>query len=442
MKSAVLLVALAFFTMALHGQSPFLNISYKTALNRAAREDKLICVLYPSVDCESCNEALHKHLGSAQIKERIARQFIPVQVAAAGEDREHLRRLFNLEMPLGILFIDQENDLVYAVPYGAPVTADVIINEALERQKSIAVLREKEKSYFRQGLKNIKDLEQLITAKTRLEQDTRLLLTEYMGLIPKDSINTIPVLRFLAKQAPTYESRAFDILVRSQLYKDAWFGIPVNERIEINSRIMSKSLKIAAETGDEAFAERIARNFAATYNDVAGSLYAQRTVMMSYYRRTKNIPRYLDVAAPFFDEYLRFVLTETAKDTSAKSAEEELPETLQKMSTAKAVKTVSPGVYARQLSDAADFFFRNDSTGRYRSNALAWAGKSVALAPGVVNQHVYAQLLYLSGKKDEAIHYETLAIEESKKEKARFAASWPQILEKMKKGEAIRGNEE
>lgn len=437
MKSTGLLLVLTFLTMALRGQSPFLNITYKTALDRAAREDKLICVLYTSADCESCNETLYRHLSSGKVKQQINRSFIPVRVGSESGEREHLRVLFDLKIPAGILFVDGSGQLVYAVPYGAPLSIDSLINEALSRQKSIEILRVKEKSYFGQNHKSIKDLEQLIAAKTNLEQDTRLLLTEYLGLVPRDSVNTLSVLWFLARQAPVFESMAYNIMVSSPLYKEAWYQMPVEERVRINDQISGKSVKIAAETGDEAFAERIAKFAASTYNNVPGSLYAERRVMMYYYLHTRNMTRYLDVAVLFYDDYLRFVVSETTVQPSVVPADHELPEALLKVRTATAVKTVAPAVYARYLSEAAGFFYRNDSTGKYLGNALSWADKSVALAPGFVNQHVYAQLLYASGKKEEAIRYETLAIEGSRKVKAAYTAQWPQILEKMKKGERI-----
>jgi len=436
MKHTGLLILISCVTMVARGQLPFLDMAYKTALDRAAREDKLVCLLYASADCESCNEALYKRLGAGRVKQQIARSFIPVRIGPESGDREHIRQLFDLKMSSGILFVDDKNNLIYSVPYNIRISVDSLLNEALRRQRSIAILKEKEKSYFGQNGKNIRDLEALIAAKTTLEQDTRLLLTEYLSLVPKDSINTMPVLQFLARQAPVYESRAYVTMVRSPLFSEAWYSIPVETRSRINVQIFEKSAKVAADTEDEAFAGRIARFAASTYNNEPGRKYAQRRVMMYFYLRTKDITRYLDVAAPFYDDYLQFVVAETTAQPAAAPAED-LPEALLKMNTATAVNTVSPAVYARYLSDAAVFFYRNDSAGKYLSNALAWADKSVALAPGFLNQHVYALLLYSSGEKERAIRYETLAIAESKKVKAAYTADWPRILEKMKKGERI-----
>ncbi|WP_018627834.1 DUF255 domain-containing protein [Niabella aurantiaca] len=433
MYKTVLTIYILLFSLCLQAQRPFADRSYKTALKEARQKNKLIFLSLESAYCTGCNDSMNRYFSNKERKAAISSSFIPLSIGPHHNDRAYITESLNIEQSSGVFFIDKNEQLIYSSKYRRQGFG-AVIKEARKRAESIAVLEQKEKSYFNRNQKNIGDLEQIIQAKTDLEQNTGLLLVEYLNLLPKDTVNSIHVLQFLAQQAPIYRSKTCRAMRNASRFNEAWYALPQEQRVRINRRIFQKSIRVAAQNRNDAYANDICRFARGTYSDEEGKAYIEGVIMMNYYRQTQDTSRYLAVAAPFYDRYLTFVSNKT-ENTMADTAQiAGLPETLQKMRPPSAV--IAPYIkkeYAHYLYTAAHFFYKADRQNRYMNHALRWAEESVLLFPHYRILHLYALLLYKTGISDKAIEYQALAIEKSKPFPS-VGKGWDVILNKMKQG--------
>lgn len=428
----VFLFVFALSATAVFSQKVFQNLSYKDAIKKANETNKFVFLVYLFSDCKSCNDSITYKLKEDKIAVKLKKWFIPLKITADSKDRLLVQQSLNITTPAALYFIDGKSNIIFAPKYGTPISLDSVINEGIKRKKSIEFLQASEKKYFQSNTKDTAALKRMIIAKTALEQDTRLLLTEYINLIPKDSLNTIPVLQFIAKQSPTLESNADEFLRNSANFNDAWYDMPVAERIEINARTFKKSTQRAIGLRDINYLNKLVRFARATFEDEKGKTYIERVILMEYYWNTGDTSNYLSIADAFYNDYTNFVAAQaTSNDAFAKEENKNLPSGLLNIQLPKAINYQTKW-YAHYLFDAANFFYYVDKERKYRDDVIHWVATGLKLNSNYVAKHQYALLLYAAGRKEEAIQYETEAIKESRLTKDVFAKSWPKILEKMK----------
>ncbi|MBZ4191965.1 hypothetical protein [Niabella beijingensis] len=415
-------------------QNLFQSISFSTALGKAARENKLILLYYESDQCEACNTNLDKAFSSKTLYQKIKNAFIPVKISANSKDRMYIRQLYDITGHMGLFFIDSTKELVYSNPQRKEPGAnlDALLDEALKHAASRKTLAEKERRYFKSNTRNRDDLEALIIAKSRLDQPTGLLLVEYLHLIPKDSVNTLRTIQFVARQAPVLGSVADQTIRKSSRFDTAWYDMPLPERIAINKKIFKKSTRIAADNADEPHARSIAAFAAQTYDNEQGKQYIRDVVMMSYYQQTKNPEKFMAIAVDFYDRYASSIPPVAGAATTDITDTTDLPDALKNIKTATVVNAI-PSTFAYYLYTTAYYFYRNDTQNRYLEHSLAWTKKALDLYPHYNILHLYALFLYKTGRKNDAIAYATRAIEKSTRE-GYPKEEWKKEREKMRKG--------
>lgn len=429
-------------------QQPFQNISFERALQKAKKEHKLIFLQFESDNCIQCNEVADKAFANLEFAKKISNEFVPLKIKPDSKDRIQIGEQYDISEGFGTLFIDGTGKLIYAKrsTFSTPTSYLKEIEAAYNRQSDYKIIEEKEKSYFDQNYKNVADLEMLIQAKTDLNLSTDLLLTEYINLIPKDSLNTKHTIRFLLKQAPVYRSKSDIVMRGSKNFREVWYDLPSEERISINNSIFKKSIKMAAINRDESLAKSIAAYSMGTTTSTNGKQNIYERNMMSFYSQTKDTVKYFAIAIPYYNRYIQSLTPEflNRADSAAKSKAFKNPEkvVLKPMDdgTQLQVRTaryVSPNsTYSNYLFRVAHFFKCLDPTNRYLEHSIRYARKSVELSAQPNNMHLLAELLYKNRMTEEAIDYEEKAIALSKKY-GRERKEWIPVLEKMKAGQFI-----
>ncbi|WP_114790055.1 hypothetical protein U0035_12155 [Niabella yanshanensis] len=435
----VLLLLVCFFSSITKAQENlFEELSYKQALKKSAAFKKPVLLFYEMDDNEKWNEVIPKALSKPDIARLINDYFISIKVSLESKDRIIVQDLVNQKVPFSLYFLDEEGSLLPFLKSAMPVSMDSVIKYALKTYQNRALVQQIEKTYFDKGNKNIEDLKKLIQAKTDLGLDTKLLLTEFINLLPRDSFNTGSV-RFLMRQSPAFGSNAYQRAVNSANFSEAWWPMALQERIEINQRIIKKSTNIAITNRDMNYVKSVVQFARFTCNTEKDKLYAERTVLMNYYMHTGDTIRYMEIAAMFNDDYAaasRQAGIITATD-STDAADPEIPERLRQLNTPTAVRVAGRSPQAIYLNSAANYFYRIDREKRYLQKAVNWAALSVALYPDYMNRHTYALLLYRSGNKEQAIEMERLAIKNAKDKQLSIASKWEPLLQKMKDGAEI-----
>ncbi len=436
----VLLLIVGFLSSVINAQEKlFEDLSYKQALKKSSAFKKPVLLFYEMEDNEKWNETIPKALSKPDIARLINDHFISIKISLENKDRIILQDMVSQKVPFSLYFLDEEGSLLPFLKSPMPVSMDSVIKYALKTYQNRALVQQIEKTYFDKGNKNIEDLKKLIQAKTDLGMDTKLLLTEFINLLPPDSFNTGSV-RFLMRQSPAFGSNAYQKAVNNPNFSEAWWPMLLQERIDINQRIIKKSTNIAITNRDMNYMKSIVQFARFTCNTEKDKLYAERTVLMNYYLQTGDTARYMEIAAAFNDDYAAAASKQAGIKTTTDSTDAidpELPERLRQLNIPKAVRVPVSSPQAIYLNGAANYFYRIDREKRYLQRAANWAAQSVDLYPDYMNRHTYALLLYRLGNREQAIEMERLAIKNAKEKQLSIASKWEPILQKMKDGAAI-----
>lgn len=435
----VLLLLVCFFSSIADAQENlFEELSYKQALKKSSVSGKPVLLFYEMEDNEKWNETIPKALAKPDRARLINDQFISIKVSLESKDRIILQDMVSQKVPFSLYFLDEEGSLLPFLKSPMPVSMDSVIKYALKTYQNRVLVQQIEKTYFDKGNKNIEDLKKLIQAKTDLGLDTKLLLTEFINLLPRDSLNTLSVTRFLMRQSPAFGSNAYQTAVNSPNFSEAWWPMPLQERIDINRRIIKKSTNIAITNRDMNYVKSIVQFARFTCNTEKDKQYAERTVLMNYYLHTGDTARYMEIAAVFNDDYAAASKQAGINTTDgAHAIDPEIPERLRQLNIPKAVRGSVRSPQAIYLNSAANYFYRIDREKQYLQRAVNWAAQSVALYPDCMNRHTYALLLYRLGNKEQAIEMERLAIKNANEKQLSIASKWEPILQKMKDGAEI-----
>jgi hypothetical protein len=422
----ILVTLLLSVTFPCFSQVAFQTIPYTDALKLAQAEGKMIFLQLESPECKQCTEVAEKGLSDSKVSDRINQAFIPLYISAKHKDRKEIEFLFNTPDGFGTLFIDQSGTLLHKFPGTTSFSKDYLdhIDKAFLKAGESLKISELEREY-RNGNQSFGFLEQLLIKKRELNLDYTALLDEYASRLPADSLSSVYTLQFIASMAPILGSRA-DYTLRNKvdLFNLAWYQMPLNKRVSINSRIIYLSLRKAVQEKDERFALRIA-NFArgtVTSNKTAADR-AYQLRMMEFYEMVDNDPSYLAAAVKFYDTYYMPLSSDSVKQVDEVTRERLFKEAKKDtIRTEKGYTLQSKIGYVTlanrmtgELKAGAWNVYKRTSDPILLAKASAWVQKGLTFSETYDALEVYALLLYKQQRIDEAIKAEKKAISLKKK---------------------------
>ena len=408
-----------------YSQLNFRAISYPEALREAESTGKLIFLQFESLGCGQCNEVAYKAFEDKELAEELDRTFICIKITPDHQDRILVGALFNKKGDnFGSLFISPGGSLIHQYsksttrPESYHEQIDIALNKAGEGLKLSTLQNE-----YNSGNKSPGMMEMLMEAKKILALETDSLLDEYITILPKDSLQSVRTLLFIAGMAPILESRA-DSMLRKNYYQfiNAWQKLPLANRVSTNNRIVYKSMQKAIREKNEAYAYKVAEFRKRTYEkNVESGQAAHDREMINYYRDTKDTVNCLIRLVYFYDKYYMQVSVDSIKrkdSSNLKALFAKEHATSSKDSSGRR-KTVSYAAltqkYTRDLSNAALTFYQMTNDPLHLAKALQWSKRANEFSDSYEALDVHAKLLYKTGKKDEAIEWKSRAIALKKK---------------------------
>ncbi|MBL7749044.1 MAG: DUF255 domain-containing protein [Chitinophagaceae bacterium] len=422
MKSFVLTILL-FISYISYSQVSFTAGSFDSTLQTAKETGKIIFLQYEASNCEQCNEVAGKAFESKKLGEQINSIFTTINISSKHPDRKRIAKLYDLkEEAFGTLFIAGDGTLLHSflrtssMAKSYETEIDIVLTKASEGMRLNTILSEYEK-----GNRNPIFLEELMAAKKNLNLDTDTLLNEYVRLLPKDSLESVRTIIFLAKMAPVIDSRPDNAMRRSSRFNEAWNSLPLNERISINGRIVHKSMNKAAREKNERYAYRVSDFRKFTYNpDYRAGQKAADYEMIQYYLETKDTLNYLIRSVYFYDNYYMTISVDSIKRKDSLSfvmmVEKQKKEQPVQDGVNQRTITFTPTTqhYARELNNAANNFYDLSGDPLYLAKAIQWSERANQFHDHYTTMNTYALLLYKVGKKEEAIAWEKKAIKNKK----------------------------
>lgn len=437
MKRWIMLLVIAALAKDSFPQLNFQNISFEDAILKAKQTGQFIFIQVESPTCIKCNEVAEKSFQNKELSERIENTFICIKITSSHPDRNEVESLYNIKNGFGSLFIDNGKTLIHSFPMTTTLAAeykkqiDIFFDKAGENMR----ITELEKEY-KSGNKSTGILELLLLKRKSLNLETESLLDEYVTLLSEDSLKSESTLRFIAQMAPAIGTKADNQLRKNiPVFNKAWYSMPLAQRININNRIIHKSMKKAIEEKNESFAHRVA-TFARNTNDnnTQAGIKVYDMNMLNYYRETNDTINYLVRAILYYDKYLMIVNPDSIKridslrlNPQSLTVPEDARVTKKMISYAPIAQT-----FTRELNNGAWSFYKMTRDSLHLKKALQWAKRANDFFDSPEAMDTYARLLYRTGSLQEAIDWETKAIDQRKKQGFN-TKEYETILESMKK---------
>ena len=448
---SILLSFISFFD--LYAQVKFEEFSsLEKLLSKAKTEKKLVFVQIASENCNQCNEVAQKGLSNSALKEKFAINFLATFIAHGGELYQQIMNKINVkDFSMGSLFLDEDGYLLLK----SNTTTSYALNYLNNADQAISlsknnVLKELDAQYPKEK-GNKAFMKKLIQEKNKADFDTQSLVEEFIDLHTIKELSSIENAKLIIEQGLPLESRA-----RKQLYAcfpkrtvDSLFrSYSLDERVKINHKVINSTRQIALKTKDKNLAVQLSSFISNTYdrNWEKGN-FASQAFLTNFYKEIKD-------STVFFlnaESFGTYNLMKMSIDTLKKREESERNAFMQQSRKNQSGNTImsfsySPYYikYANELNSIAYGYFTFTKDLEKLAKALKWAKRAIeiheALTPDESRKQntkmmdTYACLLYRLGKKEEAIDWETQAIEALKK-RGENTANLEANLNKIKKGE-------
>lgn len=408
-------------------QVQFEDIRLDQAFKKAASAGKMVYVHFVSSNCDQCNEVAHEAFESKKLATAMAEKCIAIKIERNSLDRQHFIDQFNPNESIGSFYIRADGDLIYRTTSTTTRIESYIndINTAWNKMvEGRSALKELDEMWKNAGSTNAMEANLIRRNELMLPLDS--LLDVYAMSLPADSLNSMRVIQFISQMAPGIHTMAYTLSRKDSMFNKAWYQLPLKERIDINNRIINKSLKYAVANKDIAQARKVA-NFVWAVNNDSKQVTRQKRYdffWVSYYKAIGDSSAYCKSAVYFYDKYYIGLSVDSIK-------REDSLITARRFATMKADTIINAGnkrverktvqssnmdqYYAAYLMEAARSLFSYSHDQKFRDKALAYAVKGLQFAETAESLHDYAKLLYNYGNTQQAIAIVEKAIQAKKK---------------------------
>ncbi len=445
MKKLIGVLTFVIVSKGVVAQFPFQSINYGQAIEQAGATNKMVFVQFESVSCIQCNEVANKAFENKELADLMNETFVCVKITSPHPDRYQLSKILTTKNSFGSFIFDRNGTLIHT--YNVSTTLAKSYKEQIEialTKASEGVRISELESEYSKNQNDINLVQALLLKRKSLNLQTDLLLTKYINLVHPDSVATLSVLVFVAKMTPVFNSAACQFLRKNNdAFNTAWYSMPLAERLEINSTIVSKSMNKAIKEKNETYAYEVAGFNKSTYtSNFQAAEKAFDKNLVDYYFAVKDTFNYLLKAANYYDKYYMTVLVENIlnQDSLLKSKllANAKADTVSKTANGyKITKSFSfspqSQMFTLALNTGAWNFYKTTNNPNYTIKALQWAKHAIEFYESAEAMDTYARLLYKTGNQNEAVIWEQKAIA-LKQKRGLPTADFEAIINKMKAG--------
>jgi len=429
------------------------DLTWEQLSKKAKAEKKLVFLHLEDDQCQQCNDVASQGFGASILKEKYENNFVSQRSNVKTENGKKLAEKFGITGALVSLYIDADGNILNR--FNGSTSAAFVYAE----QADIAVgrkggkkLADYEKEY-KAGERSSRFLKEYIFKRKELSLPIDALLEEFVGQLPIDSLKNYEVVRFILGQGPSINSREYNIVQSGaprSLIDSVYKTIPRAEAVAMNNAIINNTFRLAVEKRDQQLAYQLSGFIQNTYKiDYQNGQLASRRNLIRYWYAVKDTVQYESQVRGLLDYTHMIITVDSLKklDDAALKRQHPLPPVPFRKEPMAPVNFAPPSqFYHMELNEHAWHFLELSSKPRDLETALKWSYQSMELFNGLNQgrQHpmrlgnpayldTYAQILYKLGRKQEAIEWQTKAVEAQKL--VGDPASLERTLVKMKAGE-------
>ena len=428
------------------------NLTWEQLSKKAKNEKKLIFLHLEDDNCQQCNDVASQGFSATILKEKYEKNFVAMRVNVKTENGKKLAEKFEIKGALVSLYIDADSNVLNR--HNGSTSAGFVYAEQADialGRKGDKRLSDFEKEY-KAGQRSSQFLREYITKRKEISLSVNELLEQYVGQLRVDSLTNFDIIRFVYSNGPSLESRAYKVIqygapfgLIDSLYK----SIPVEEAVAMNNAIIGSTFRVAVEKRDKNLAYQLSSYIQRTYNqDFQKGFLASRRNTLRFLYAIKDTVQYKSEVM----SWLNFTHMSLTVDSLKKLDEQEMrnqpqiPPAPWRKEPVRVVRNIPPSqFYHMELNEHAWHFYEMSNKASDLETALKWSYQSMEFFNGL-NQgrqnpmhlgnpaylDTYAQILYKLGRKQEAIEWQTKAVEAQKVIGA--AGSFEATLAKMKEG--------
>ncbi|AQG78159.1 thioredoxin family protein [Spirosoma montaniterrae] len=452
MKTLRVWLLLCLTVSAVRAEEPagirFFNGSWKDVLAEAKKQKKPVFVDIYTTWCGPCKQMAKQAFPDTKVGEKFNANFVNYQIdAEKGEGIEVAKKYAVTAYPTS-LYVSADGDLIHRViGYNGIPGMLTEADKAITAAKDPNPLSAMEKQY-EAGTRDINFMRAYLTKRATVGMPNGDALDMYMQSIPEADWATDENLKLLAGNITSARSKAFDVLLQQQ--PRLMMNIDLRELSRKTSFALSSAIqndfRRAVDMKDENQLDAMLIS-----NTQFQSLFRKPTkemldatanqYRMRFYQQTKNTDKYRMLAEAEANRLMTTPIdTIKAKDEAAYKRFQQqtamLPDSVKKsenfQKSAQMMERMESNQVAGKLNSIAWTYFENMVDKNDLMQAVKWSERSLELSRSAAHLDTYANLLHKTGRRAEAVKYQTEAIA-LLKAKGEDTAKYEETLAKMKK---------
>jgi thioredoxin-related protein len=417
-------------------------------------ENKLVFLHLEDSKCEQCEEVANQAFQSVDLKNLFAQNFISVRASLDTDEGRTLANKFEIKEGPVSLFVDPNGNVLNR--FNGVAGAGFIYVE----QADMALKRRNGKQLsdylkeYNAGARSQKFLEEYIVKRRQAGMPVDELLEKYTGSLPLDSLSNFRIIKFIYTHGPSLDSKvykAIQVVTPRSLIDSLYKSSQIQEAIAMNNAIISTTMKKAIENNDRNLSYQLSSFIQGTYHpDFWQGMIAGHRNRVRFAYEIKDTAQYIREAIFFLDDTHMKITADSLRKIDEKLMNP--PVVNSGSRDKKPPRPMAPisQFFHLDLNEHAWHVFQMSSKIGDLERALKWSYQSIEFFNSLTRNtghpmrlgnpaylDTYAQLLYKLDRREEAIQWQTKAVEAQKITGGK-STSFEATLEQMRDGTLLK----
>jgi tetratricopeptide (TPR) repeat protein len=445
MKQIILLLILFYTIFSAKAQVQFEEFkTLNNLLEKAQKEKKLVFIqVEADEECTQCDEVAMMGLSSTQLKEKYQTNFVSTKVKMTDSLFSNLNSRLKIEKMYGSIFLNAQGSLLLKMNQTtsyAPIYiewADKAIGFAA-KYSDIEILENEHKN----GQNSAQFLEKYIRALREIERYDPKIMEEFIGKMTIDSLQSHRIIRFVQEQGLPLTSKAYQGIQtfnNSKKRDSLWFMMENAMRVQINNRTTMQTFQEAVNTKNKVLIHQLADFKRNVWGKEwrKGDFYS-KLIIFDFYKQINDTFNYIRNAREFADYNLMGISNDSLQAWDMRARNSVFENRNFGINERRRIVSASDE-YASALNNISWNVYLMSKDTMILNKALKWTKRAIEIrekisttpdpeSPNFID--TYAHLLYRLNRIEEAIEWQTKAVEANEKSSLK-RANFQKELDKM-----------
>lgn len=381
----------------------FTQCSFNEALKKANASDKILFIQIGS-DCEKCNQVADQGLTGEKTKQ-VFSGFICIKIPYQSDDYQKLSNQFLLNPKLpSSLFLGPKGDFLEMIHNrSTSLSSEYLQSAAVAMSKKDHPPLKKLTEKYSSGKYDQSFLRDYISELINYPVNIDSLVSEFVDQLKIADLDDDETIKLLMQTAPEINSKIYQLIrLNNEHFHRLFMSFPLNERIAINNKIISKSKSKAIHNRDLTYMNAVADFVSKSHENRTDGWKASRINMLDYYREIKDTVRYISNAESYYRQFIE-------KQTTDSIFQAEKNKFID-LGDGRRIKGGRLYTVGNQINSMAWTIYEMTDDPEILGRILKWSQRTLIYEYPPFHD-TYAHILYKIGRIEEAIEYQQRAID-------------------------------